>query len=364
MSWRLENFDSQLYVDEFRLTTVEIPQENHHYAFGLDMAGVSKTAANPHSYTYNGKELQAETGWHDYGARMYDGQIGRWGAVDPLAGKYVNVSEYTYVLNNPIIHIDPNGADVDDPIKNLILLIGGNWNLNEIIDDLLSNDNENWSVVFAENYEAAANTINELSGNGENKLNNLVIASHGTVDGINADGKGVFGKDVAAYNAGMSKGDTFFGQDQSWMYGNNHKMSKSKFGKISAMTSIAQNVADGGSIIFTACRACANNTEERLGDDLGSNLVMAFDSRVNVYLNGDPSRMSKPGRSYTRRIITQKDKNGNIVSRQVVDVPIPIIGGSLTYGDVDRGWTRFGSDGSIDRVGELNLNLRGNPVSN
>ena len=74
VSWRLENFDSQLYVDEFRLTTIEIPQENHYYAFGLDMAGVSNTAANPHSYTYNGKELEAETGWHDYGARMYDGQ--------------------------------------------------------------------------------------------------------------------------------------------------------------------------------------------------------------------------------------------------------------------------------------------------
>ena len=109
VSWRLENFDSQLYVDEFRLTTIEIPQENHYYAFGLDMAGVSKTAANPHSYTYNSKELEAETGWHDYGARMYDGQTGRFSKIDRYSEKYASNTSYHYVLNNPIYNIDFNG---------------------------------------------------------------------------------------------------------------------------------------------------------------------------------------------------------------------------------------------------------------
>ena len=117
MSWRLENFDSQLYVDEFRLTTIEIPQENHYYAFGLDMAGVSNTAANPHSYTYNGKELQAETGWHDYGARMYDGQTGRWGAVDPLSDQMRRFSTYNYAFNNPIRFIDPDGMMPTEPCE-------------------------------------------------------------------------------------------------------------------------------------------------------------------------------------------------------------------------------------------------------
>jgi len=40
--------------------------------------------AIPYNYKYNGKELQ-ETGMYDYGARMYMPDIGRWGAVDPLA---------------------------------------------------------------------------------------------------------------------------------------------------------------------------------------------------------------------------------------------------------------------------------------
>ena len=65
-------------------------------------------------YTYNGKERQDELGlnWHDYGARYYDPQLGRWHSVDPLADKWNMVSPYNYVLNNPLKFVDPNGKDV------------------------------------------------------------------------------------------------------------------------------------------------------------------------------------------------------------------------------------------------------------
>ncbi|UZT99848.1 DUF6443 domain-containing protein [Chryseobacterium fluminis] len=90
--------------------SAEVLEENNYYPFGLKHEGYNALAGNPaYKYQYNGKELQQETGWNDYGARFYMPDVGRWGVVDPLAEMYRRYSPYNYTVNNPINFTDPDG---------------------------------------------------------------------------------------------------------------------------------------------------------------------------------------------------------------------------------------------------------------
>lgn len=90
-------------------------QENHYDPWGLNLVGIEKQGAPDHKFQYNGKEKQTELGlnWTDYGARMYDAQIGRWHVVDPAADLMQEWSPYNYTFNNPIIYTDPDGRVPD-----------------------------------------------------------------------------------------------------------------------------------------------------------------------------------------------------------------------------------------------------------
>jgi RHS repeat-associated protein len=126
ISFYTNETDVPVYFDNIVINHRSGPllQESDTYAFGggIDALESRSFGRAENKYGYNGKEKQPDLGleWLDYGARMYDAQVGRWFTVDPKANKYFSWTPYNYVANNPIKLIDQDGKEWVDAKGNLI----------------------------------------------------------------------------------------------------------------------------------------------------------------------------------------------------------------------------------------------------
>jgi RHS repeat-associated protein len=87
-------------------------EEFYPYGSSAYQATASQTDT-PKRYRYVGKELDSENGFYFYGARYYAPWLGRWTSTDP-AGISAGVNLYEYSKSNPIVFLDPNGAEPEN----------------------------------------------------------------------------------------------------------------------------------------------------------------------------------------------------------------------------------------------------------
>jgi len=113
-------------------------EETHYYPFGLTMSGISSKALKKdyaeNRFKFGAKEEQKQefsdgSGLeaYDFGARMYDPQIGKWHLIDPHLEKYEFISPYAYTYNNPIRFFDFQGRDPGDVI---VVFAGADFKMN------------------------------------------------------------------------------------------------------------------------------------------------------------------------------------------------------------------------------------------
>ncbi|MBS3923525.1 MAG: hypothetical protein KGZ37_10330 [Nitrosarchaeum sp.] len=160
------------------------------------MSGISSKAESTltNKEKYNGKELQSNEfsdgsglEWTDYGARMYDQQIGRWGCIDIMSEAYSHQSAYVYVSNNPIKSVDVQGMfEIGYNLQN-------NPKYKEIVTRLRNNNmaglihNQHLMTIFCDNANASETFMshfNDAIYHDRKKfyLNNTEVQYHPVID--------------------------------------------------------------------------------------------------------------------------------------------------------------------------------------
>ncbi len=175
------------YFDDLRLeqTGGPIVQEQHQYAYGSPLVGLSYAVGNKrYRYGYQGQyaEKDAETGFESFELRLYNDRIGRWTSNDPY-GQFS--SPYEGMGNNPISNVDRDGGSAAGWGTVAGALIGGLVGGNAVSK---SEGGSYWAGFIAG--ATIGGIAGGLAGYGAEKLLNIGVINlnslgQGTVKGMN-----------------------------------------------------------------------------------------------------------------------------------------------------------------------------------
>ena len=257
-----------------------------------------KSCAEAYKYKYNGKEFQDELGlnWHDYGARNYMADIGRWGSLDILSEKYALFSPFNYCLNNPLRFIDPTGMaveEIDGGVRftdedarsafqilkgtksNSYVKIEGNEKYRKEYNSKINeNQNGSWAVFSVSNLKLADKAIGALKYVG-GSFSNLILETHGAnrfdnsyirMDddgGYAFDSNSILTSEISSYN--LKKGKDLTDGEKDVKY----------------LSNLSNYIKKGGNFVFAVC----DIGQGEKGKETLNELKILFGDRVNIFLS-------------------------------------------------------------------------------
>ena len=159
--------DTDLIADYYEPLVIS---ESDYYPFGMAMKERS-FENEEYRFGFNGMEEDRDFGSEitDHGARLYNKALGRWFACDPLEAKYPELSTYAFVMNKPIIAIDPDGRSVK--ITNVKMTLGNDGKITKITFDI---------VISMTIVNASSKNDPEIKRQVEQQINNITKTLKGS----------------------------------------------------------------------------------------------------------------------------------------------------------------------------------------
>lgn len=185
---------------------LKVDRTTHFYPFGLEFGGELSTANSispNYKYSTHGKEKQQETGWSDFGGRMYMPDIDRWFSPDPLSEEFGDWSPYNYVFNNPVRYADPDG---NAPIDVVGEGDGCCGNFFKGVKEGFTGRIDGIKNFVSDPYGTTKNVVNNYtwSDYGDSVANSLTFGIYGTAKTVNKAAQG------ETRSAGQDVGGTAF----------------------------------------------------------------------------------------------------------------------------------------------------------
>jgi len=199
--------------------------------YGEEREHTGSTVTN---YRFTDQEYDPETGLYNYVARLYDPVIGRFVSADSIVPDPFNpqsLNRYSYVLNNPLIYIDPTGNEV------LSIVNGGyssDWSGWTMSGNTASYSGGSWDAYVSVGFGSSGSYGSSWGGNftssqGDNWNNNSASQNSGWFAGLknylddSAYQKMMEGHDAAAFInvLGSAAVDVFLPQepkDLPWLF--------------------------------------------------------------------------------------------------------------------------------------------------